>query len=356
VTAPDGQARRPRLAGYHSPQVEVDVRLNTNESPEPPPAGFVEAVAEALRHTELHRYPDREATRLREAIGELHGVDREQVWAANGSNEILQSLMLAFAGPGRTVAIFEPTYALHAHIAQLTRSECLVGRRDAAFLVPLEEADRVMAMRPQLTLLCSPNNPTGLAEPRAAVEHAVSGSAGLVVVDEAYAQFSPWSSVDLLREGAGVGVVRTFSKTWALAGLRLGYLLAPAEVVAEVAAVSLPYHLDSLKQAAGRLALGFEREMGERVGRIVASREYLVAGLGQLPVEVWPSDANFVLFRPREVDGATVWNGLLERSVLVRDISKWPALEGCLRVTVGTEEECRRFLEALAEVLVRARP
>jgi histidinol-phosphate aminotransferase len=356
VTPATGPLPARRLAGYHSPQVDVDVRLNTNESPEPPPAAFLEAVAAAVHHTDLHRYPDREATRLRAAIGELHGLGVEQVWAANGSNEVLQSLLLAFAGPGRTVAFFEPTYALHSHIAALTRSECLAGRRDTSFLVPLDEADRLLARRPDVTLLCSPNNPTGLAEPRATVEHVLAATGGLVIVDEAYAQFSPWSAVDLLREGAALAVVRTFSKTWALAGLRLGYLLAPPDVVAEVGAVSLPYHLDSVKQAAGRLALGFETEMRERVARIVAARDDLVDGLRGLPVEVWPSDANFVLFRPRVTDGAAVWAGLLERSVLVRDISSWPGLEGCLRVTVGTPEECRRFLAALADVLGERSP
>ena len=342
-----------RLAGYHSPQVDVEVRLNTNESPEPPPAAFVDAFAQAVRDSHLHRYPDREAIGLRAAIGALHSVGPDHVWPANGSNEVLQSLLLAFAGPGRTVALFEPTYALHSHLAALTHSECLAGRRDATFLVPPGEADRVLAAEPEVVLLCSPNNPTGLAEPRATVEHVVSAAGGLVVVDEAYAQFSPWSAVDLLRDDLRLAVVRTFSKTWALAGLRLGYLVAPPHVVSEVAAASLPYHLDSVKQAAGRIALGFEEEMRARVARIVEAREDLVAGLSGLAVDVWPSDANFVLFRPRDVDGAAVWTGLLERSVLVRDISGWPGLEGCLRVTVGTPGECRRFLDALADVLAK---
>jgi histidinol-phosphate aminotransferase len=346
-----------RLAGYHSPQVDVEVRLNTNESPEPPPAAFVAAFADAVRDSRLHRYPDREAARLRAAIGELHGVGVESVWAANGSNEILQSLLLAYGGPGRTVALFEPTYALHSHLAQLTRSELVVGHRDADFLVPVVEADRALSLRPDVTLLCSPNNPTGLVEPRSTVEHVLAGAGGTVVVDEAYAQFAPWSAIDLLLDrqksaaGARLAVVRTFSKTWALAGLRLGYLVSTPDVIEEVAAASLPYHLDSAKQAAGCIALRFETEMRERVARIVATREQLVAGLRALAVEVWPSDANFVLFRPLAADGGAVWAALLERSVLVRDISTWPGLEGCLRVTVGTPEECGRFLDALADVL-----
>jgi histidinol-phosphate aminotransferase len=175
--------------------------------------------------------------------------------------------------------------------------------------------------------------------------------AGLVVVDEAYGQFAAWSALDLVAEDRPLVVTRTYSKTWSMAAARLGYLIGPASLVAELEKVVLPYHLDTAKQVAGRIALRFADEMQLRVAGLVAEREKVVAGLEQLPVHQWPSEANFVLFRPLHKDGHDVWQGLLDRSVLVRDCSSWPGLDGCLRVTVGTPEEDDVFLSALAEVL-----
>ena len=340
------------LEGYHSPQVAVDVRLNTNESPYPPPAAWREAFLEELAAVPFHRYPDREATALRAALGEQHGVGAEQVFAANGSNEVLQALCLAYGGRGRTVAVFEPTYALHAHIARITGAEVAVGERRPDFALDLAQVREVLARsRPALTFLCSPNNPTGTVDSAEDTTAVVDAAPGLVVVDEAYGQFSPRSAVGDVAPGRPLVVVRTFSKTWALAGLRLGYCVAPPQVVADLERVALPYHLDAAKQVAGRLALRFQAEMEARVGALVRERERLVAALGALPVDVWPSGANFVLLRPRLRDGAEVWQGLVERSVLVRDCSSWPRLAGCLRVTVGTPDEDDAFLAALTEVL-----
>ena len=340
------------LEGYHSPQVAVDVRLNTNESPYPPPAAWREAFLEELAAVPFHRYPDREATALRAALGEQHGVGAEQVFAANGSNEVLQALCLAYGGRGRTVAVFEPTYALHAHIARITGAEVAVGERRPDFALDLAQVREVLARsRPALTFLCSPNNPTGTVDSAEDTTAVVDAAPGLVVVDEAYGQFSPRSAVGEVAPGRPLVVVRTFSKTWALAGLRLGYCVAPPEVVVDLQRVALPYHLDAAKQAAGRLALRFQAEMEARVGALVRERERLVAALGGMAVDVWPSGANFVLLRPRGRDGSEVWQALVARSVLVRDCSTWPRLAGCLRVTVGTPEEDDAFLAALSEVL-----
>jgi len=340
--------------GYHSPQVDVAVRLNTNESPYPPPPAFVAALAEAVAATSFHRYPDRRATALRAALAELHQVRADQVFCANGSNEVLQTLLLAYGGPGRTAAVFEPTYALHSHIARLTRTAVAEGERGEDFLLDLDEVRRVVAeTEPAVTFVCSPNNPTGGAEPAGTVAAVASLAPGLVVVDEAYGQFAPWSALSMVDDGGRVVVVRTYSKTWGMAASRLGYAVAPAPVVAELERRALPYHLDAVKQAAGRLALGFRAEMEARVAAVSAERARLVAGLAELAVHAWPSDANFVLFRPRDTEGHKVWQGLVDRSVLVRDLSGWPRLEGCLRVTVGTPEEDDAFLAALAEVLDR---
>ncbi|MFZ2056143.1 MAG: histidinol-phosphate transaminase [Acidimicrobiales bacterium] len=355
-------ATRPEVAlrpGYHSPQVEVDVRLNTNESPEPPPQEFIEALAGELRSIPLHRYPDREAKALRAALAAHHAVEPEQVFCANGSNEVIQCLLLAYGGPGRPAMLFEPTYALHSHIARLTGTPVVAGRRDDAFEVDPAEVARTLAAAarvhgpasPAVTFLCSPNNPTGGVETSDSVRAVRALVPGILVVDEAYGQFAPWSAIELLESGPRLVVVRTFSKTWAMAGLRLGYAIADPSVVGSLSNVALPYHLDAFKQAAGRLALGFGDEMRTRVAAIIEERGRVAAALGALPVEVWPSDANFILFRVSPHEGSQVWKGLLDRSVLIRDVSDWPGLEGCLRVTIGTPSENDRFLSALGEIL-----
>jgi histidinol-phosphate aminotransferase len=339
------------MEGYHSPQVDVAVRLNTNESPVPPPAAFRAALAAEMDELSWHRYPDRAALDLRTAIGELHGVGPEQVFAANGSNEVLQTLCLTFGGHGRSVAVFEPTYALHGHIARITGTGVIEGERTDSFALDMDEVDRVLATGPEITFLCSPNNPTGLVEPREVVEAVLGRAPGLVVVDEAYGQFAPWSALELVDEDTPLVVTRTYSKTWSMAAARLGYLIGPRWVVEALEKVVLPYHLDAVTQAAGRLALRFTDEMEARVAELVEERGRLSAALGDHDVDVWPSGANFVLFRPRSAEGATVWQQLVDRSVLVRNCASWPRLEGCLRVTIGTREEDDAFLGALEEVL-----
>jgi histidinol-phosphate aminotransferase len=211
------------------------------------------------------------------------------------------------------------------------------------------DLDAVAASPADITFVCSPNNPTGRAEPQEVVEKVLELAPGLVVVDEAYGQFSPWSAVSLVDDDEGLVVVRTFSKTWALAGLRLGYLIGPESLVADLERVVLPYHLSALTQAAGVLALKYRAEMEARVAAIVEERGRLAAGLAELPVEAWPSDANFILFRP--ADSQSAWQALLDRGVLVRDCAGWPGLDGCLRVTVGTPDENGAFLAALKEAL-----
>ncbi len=349
--------------GYHSPQVEAEVRLNTNESPFAPPDAWREELLHALGDVSFHRYPDRRATGLRRAVAELHGVDPDEIFCANGSNEVLQSLLLAFGGPGRRAAMFEPTYALHAHIARITGTSVVAGSRDDDFRIDPDAARRLLkAELPDITFLCSPNNPTGRAEPPETVAVVLEYAPGLVIVDEAYGQFSAWSALELRggggRDGhpsdadrSGLVVTRTFSKTWAMAGARLGYAIAHPDVVRACEAVVLPYHLSAQTQLAGLLALRHMPEMERRVALIAEERGRLAAALADLPVDTWPSDANFILFRPRERQADDVWRALLERSVLIRNCADWDGLRGCLRVTVGTPEENDRFLLALKESL-----
>lgn len=348
------------MKGYHSPQVDVRVRLNTNESPFAPPEGFSAALAERLARIDWNRYPARSAEPLRTGIAELHAATPANVFAANGSNEVIQTLLLTYAAANRRVGLFSPTYALHSHIARIVGAEVVTAPRAPDFRVGAEAVARFAAAeRPDVLFLCSPNNPTGTVEDpetvRAALE-AVSGYGGVLVVDEAYIQFTgrrpgSFTAVDLLDEAAPLVVCRTFSKAWALAAVRLGYALAPARIVEELHKVVLPYHLDVMTQELGLLCLRYAAEADRRAAAVVAERRRLADHLATLPVRQWPSGANFILFRPADRDGAAVWQGLLDRSVLVRDCSSWEGLRGCLRVTVGTPEENTLFLEALEDVL-----
>jgi histidinol-phosphate aminotransferase len=340
------------LEGYHSPQVDVRIRLNTNEAPTPPPAAWRDAFAAELSRVEWHRYPDRSASALRASIAESHHVRPDQVFAANGSNEVLQTLLLTYGGPGRRVLTFEPTYQLHGHIARLTGATVIEGERGPDFGLDVAAAVGLIEQHlPAITFLCSPNNPTGLVEPPATVRAVLAAQPGLLVVDEAYAQFADWSALTLVDESTPLVVTRTFSKTWSMAASRLGYLVGPSWLVAELDKVVLPYHLDAAKQIAGRLALQFADEMDARVAQIVTERDRISTRLAELDLDVFPSGANFILFRPRSMPGRQVWQELLDRSILIRDCSGWPRLADCLRVTVGTVEENDEFLAAIAEIV-----
>ena len=340
------------MSGYHSPQVSVKVRLNTNESPIEPPAEFVRALAASVGDVKWNRYPDRAARELRAAIGALHGVGPENVFVANGSNEALQSVLLAYSGARRTVATFEPTYQLHSHIARIAGATVVSGKRNPDFTLDVSEVRRVCTeYSPSVTFLCSPNNPTGMAEDPAVVKTAIECAPGVVVVDEAYAQFSPCTALDCVNESSRVAVSRTFSKTWSMAAARLGYLIAPKWMIGDLEIVTLPYHLDAMKQRAGLLALQHISHMETGVKTVVAERERLLAAMRSMPLTVWPSQANFILFRPTNVAGRTAWRALLDAGVLVRDCSSWDGLTDCLRVTVGTAAENDAFLTALRGAL-----
>ncbi|MFM8237150.1 MAG: histidinol-phosphate transaminase [Actinomycetota bacterium] len=341
------------LSGYHSPQVDVPIRLNTNESPYGPPPEFVKAWLAALRDVAWNRYPDRSAAELRTALGAFLGHDPARITAGNGSNEVLQTLFLAYGGPGRRALLFEPTYALHAQIARTTGTEVVVEPRAADFAIdPVRATATIARTRPSLVVTCSPNNPTGTVDPAEVTRtlaDACESVGAVLVVDEAYGEFAPWTALDLVADDRSIAVVRTYSKVWSLAGLRLGFAVAPEWLGADLAKVQLPYNLSVPTQVAGTLALRYRARMEERVAVLGAGREQLFTGLRACPaVEAFPSGANFVLFRVTD-DAHGLWVRLLDRGVLVRDFSAWPGVEGCLRVTVGTPEENDAFLEALTE-------
>jgi len=340
------------MVGYHSAQVDVPIRLNTNESPFPPPAGWVTMLTEVAQKIDWNRYPDRGAVELRTVIAARHNVSPENVFVANGSNEVLQTILLTYGGHGRKVATFEPTYQMYAQIARVTGADVVVGERRADFTLDAFEIERLMQRdAPSVTFLCNPNNPTGLVEPRENLEVLLEHATGIVVVDEAYAEFSDWSAMDLVSEDRPLAVTRTFSKTLSMAALRVGYVVAPKWMIAQLEIASLPYHLDSFKQAATTAALGFTTEMEERVALIKSERSRIESTLSGLDIEVWPSGSNFVLFRPRHHDARAVWADLLAAGILVRDCSSWDRLEGCLRVTVGTPDENSAFLAAMSSAV-----
>ncbi|HXY93561.1 MAG TPA: histidinol-phosphate transaminase [Acidimicrobiia bacterium] len=338
------------LEGYHSPQLDVSVRLNTNESPYPPPPEFVDRWLAALSDTELNRYPDRSASELRVALGAHLGQPSERLFCANGSNEVLQTLLLAYGGHGRRALVFEPTYALHSHIARITGTEVVAGERQADFTISIEGARELVAEHdPVVVFACSPNNPTGTVEDADTIDALLTATKGLVVVDEAYGEFAPRRTLDRVRDDGRLVVVCTYSKVWSMAALRLGFAVAPPWVVERLEQVVLPYHLPLATQIAGRVALDFRAEMHDRVERLVRERERVAAALATVDgVTAFPSGANFVLFRVLG-DARAVWKRLVARGVLVRDCSGWPRLAGCLRVTVGTPDENDAFLAALRE-------
>lgn len=341
------------LSAYGAPQLDVPVRLNTNENSYPLPDEVARAVERALvgEIRDLNRYPDRDAVKLRADLAAYagHGLTAEQLWAANGSNEVQQQLFQAFAGPGRTALGFGPAYSMHPLLAVGTATGWVDGRRGDDFGLTAEHAvEQVELHRPALTMLCSPNNPTGTALDPDVVEAVLAASPGLVVVDEAYAEFrrpgTP-SALELLERNERLVVTRTMSKAFAFAGARVGYLAAHRSIVAAVQLVRLPYHLSSLTQAAARAALAHADVLLATVEAIKHQRDRIVTELRADGWQVADSDANFVLFSVAG-DQRAAWQFLLDRGVLVRDVG----LPGWLRVTAGTEDETSAFLLAMREL------
>ncbi len=335
---------------YGAPQLDVPVALNTNENSHPVPVPVVEAIVAAVRveASGLNRYPDREAEALRADLAAYlgHGLASPQLWAANGSNEVLQQVLQAFGGPGRSALGFTPAYSMHPVLARSTGTRWIDGRRGTDFTVTAASAaEQVRGDAPDVVFLCSPNNPTGTALGLDVVEAVLAAAPGMVVVDEAYAEFArpgTPSALTLLPGHPRLVVTRTMSKAFALAGARVGYLAADPAVVDALRLVRLPYHLSSLTQAAARAALAHRDELLSTVAAIKAQRDRIVAELGRRGLDVVPSDANFVLFGGLR-DHRAVWRGLLGGGVLVRDVG----LAGHLRVTAGTAAEVDAFLAAL---------
>ena len=355
MTAPEWLPLRPDLAGqtaYGAPQLDVPVQLNTNENPYPPSPALVRAITDAVAEVAgtLNRYPDRDAVDLRKDLADYlgHELTAGQLWAANGSNEIIQQLLQAFGGPGRTALGFEPSYSMHPLISQVTGTEWLEGSRDADYGLSAAAA-QVKDRQPDIVFVTSPNNPTGTSVPLALVEEVYDAAPGLVVVDEAYAEFvraGVPSAITLLPGRPRLVVSRTMSKAFAAAGTRLGYLAADPSVVDALLTVRLPYHLSTVTQAVARAALAHAAEPLATVEALRRDRDDLVAWLRGRGLKVADSDANFVLFGVF-ADRDAVWQDVLDHGVLIRNTGP----EGWPRVTVGTPAENDAFKQALTEVL-----
>ena len=336
---------------YGAPQKHVRIELNVNENthpiPEPVARDVIESLARAI--LTINRYPDREFTQLRDGLAEYlgQGLTRDNIWAANGSNEILQQIMQAFGGPGRSILGFPPTYSMHSIIASGTGTTWIAAERDAEF--EISPATAVAAIRehnPDIVIFCSPNNPTGTPLSLETIEAAYDATDKIVIVDEAYAEFAPAgapSALTLLPGRPRLIVSRTMSKAFAFAGARLGYLAADPAIADALRLVRLPYHLSSLTQAAAVAALQHSSEMLAMVNDIARERDRIVDRLSELGYHPWPTWSNFVLFGGVE-SPSEVFQTLLDQGIIIRDLG----IPGHLRVSAGTHAETTAFLDAMA--------
>ncbi|MDY6050087.1 MAG: histidinol-phosphate transaminase [Corynebacterium sp.] len=353
TTNPDALTLREEFAGataYGAPQLADPIRLNTNENPYPPSEAIVSGLAARVSEAAaiLNRYPDRDAVELREKLAAYigHGATVDNVWAANGSNEILQELLQAFGGPGRTALGFTPSYSMHPLLAKGTHTQFIAVDRAADFTIDVDAACAIIdEQQPDVIFITTPNNPTGTVTPLADIERIVQHAPGIVIVDEAYAEFSDSpSAIELIEQYPTKLVVsRTMSKAFDFAGGRLGYFVAAPAFVQAVMLVRLPYHLSTLSQLAASVALDHCADTLATVRTIAAERERVAARLGELGYHVLPSEANFLFFGDF-ADAAAVWQQFLDAGVLIRDVG----VPGYLRVTIGLDAENTAFLSVAA--------
>lgn len=348
---------RPELVGevpYGAPQLDVPYCLNVNENPYPPSDHVAGEIAQAVAAAakSMNRYPERDAVELRADLARYlgHGLTADQVWAANGSNEVMLHVLMAFGGPGRSALSFAPTYSMYPEYARDTHTGWTTFPRSDDFTIdPVAAVQAIRDQQPDVIFVASPNNPTGTAISLDTLRAIADAATGVVIVDEAYYEFAragTASALELLPDYPRLAVTRTMSKAFAFAGGRLGYLAASAEFVDALRVVRLPYHLSAVTQAAARVALANADELLAAVDTLRTNRDDLAGWLSGQGLQVADSDANFILFG-RFADRQAVWQALLDRGVLIRVVGP----EGWLRVSAGTDEEMAAFRAALAEVL-----
>jgi len=343
------------LSPYGAPQLPADAVMNTNENPYAPSPELAKAIATRIAEVALtlNRYPDRDAVVLRAKLADfINGLsktsfDSTSIWAANGSNEIIQSLFMAFGGG--TALGFTPSYSMHPLIAKVTQVQWLNGNRREDFSLDIDSAiSQIQREKPALTFITTPNNPTGSSVTIEEIEKIAKATSGLLIIDEAYAEFSDEiSAATLVKKYPHVVVIRTMSKAFAFAGVRLGYLVADPAVIDAMFLVRLPYHLSALTQAAAEVALDFKDELLGTVAQLRADRDRVAAQLTELGLTVIPSASNFLLFSGFNMPSAQLWQAMLDKGVLIRDVG----LLGYLRVTIGNEAENTKFISTLTACL-----
>lgn len=340
------------LSAYDVPQIRAEVELDSNESPWNLTPGIRAQIEEALTGFEYNRYPDISAEPLRRELAGIYDVKPENIMVGNGSNEVLMDILLTFGGPGRLALIFEPTYSMHTGILDITCTKHLDCPLDERFMIDEDEAVAYIGReRPNVVFICSPNNPTGNKQKTGTIERIVRAADCPVIVDEAYGEFLDGTMLGMLSESENLILVRTFSKAYQLAALRVGYMIAGGGVVDMVDRIRLPYNLNGFSQMAALTVLKNRKELEGQLESIRRERAHLFEGLNQIAgVDPFPSDANFILFKTQK-EASIVYDALLDRGVLIRDFSNKKGLDNCLRVTVGTADENNVFLERLKEVV-----
>jgi len=356
------QVRPPRaeladLVGYDAKEIRADVVLSANENPHNLPGELLDKLADRVRHDiEFNRYPDPLSSHLRGLIAEANGLEPSNVLVGNGGDEIILDVLLAWGGPGRTIVDLPPTFAMYGIDARMTGTSVVEVPRGPEFEV---DADALMAEagsgRADIIVVSNPNNPTGTMAPEQLLIDVLKATDALVLVDEAYFEFSRTTMRPHMSRHGNLAILRTFSKAFSFAGLRAGYLLAHEDVIAELTKVRQPYSVNRFTQVAASLAFRDRMVFEAGVRDTMRTRDTLLHVLSAMPgIEVFPSEANFVLFRVEHA--SAVWRDLLhDHSILVRDFSRTPGLENCLRVTIGTDEEIARFLAAMDEIMASRR-
>lgn len=338
-----------QLNAYDPGHYKVDINLSANENPYDLPADLKARITAAALDIPFNRYPDPLALDLRAAIARGYGLEAMNVAIGNGSDELLMALLLAYGGPGRTAVTFEPTFVMYAILSELTGTDCLKLARDEEFALPQETGADAGSAAGDIIFVCSPNNPTGnLVAEEEVVRFLDSGA--LVVVDEAYGEFSGVSVVDLLGPYPNLVVLKTFSKAFSLAGLRVGYVLGAPEIITNILKVKLPYNVNALSQAAATLIIENKRRFEAAIDEIRAERQRLIEAVRRIDgLTPYPSAANFVLVKSA-TPAAALWRNFLERGILVRCFERTPGLKDCLRLTIGKPAENDAVIAALDEI------
>jgi len=344
---------RPHVAAvkpYHLPDVRANVILTANESPYNIPQAIKDKIKDEIDKIEFNRYPDPLSTELRTIIGERFGLGPEQVFVGNGGDEVIQDIYLAYGGAGRKAVTFEPMFEIYGITGRMTETEMVPILRSADDFTVGDAIPKAYDVDAALIFICSPNNPTGDLAPLDKIEDLLKNTDALVVIDEAYGEFSGQTALPLLSKYGNLAILKTFSKAYSLAGLRAGYLLASEEVISNLLKVKLFFNLNKLSQAIAKIAFLNQDIFDEKIKIILEGRDKLFKEMSEIDtIKPYPSYANFILFKT-EKPVAEVWQGLLDSGIMIRNSSNQVLLENCLRVTVGTKEENDKFLDALRRI------